>query len=200
MINKRLAVSRANQSLMFIKITLFMMFLSGLIYADEVKNVPPYSRDAFGGWADSDGDCQNTRHELLIARSLQPVELRPDGCLVLRGSWIDQYSSELQHQASEVDIDHLVPLKFAWDRGAWGWTADKMAQFANDPTNLVITQKSLNRSKGSNGPLNWLPPNEAIKCAYVNNFIVVMQLYSLSLNEYKTLLLNELRLTVCNAN
>ena len=200
MINKRLAVSRANQSLMFIKITLFMMFLSGLIYADEVKNVPPYSRDAFGGWADSDGDCQNTRHELLIARSLQPVELRPDGCLVLRGSWIDQYSSELQHQASEVDIDHLVPLKFAWDHGAWDWTADKMAQFANDPTNLVITQKSLNRSKGSNGPLNWLPPNEAIKCAYVNNFIVVMQLYSLSLNEYETLLLNELRLTVCNAN
>ena len=168
--------------------------------ADTLIDVPPYSRDAFGGCADSDGDCQNTRHELLIVRSLRPAELRTDGCLVLMGSWIDPYSAELQRQASEVDIDHLVPLKFAWDHGAWDWTADKMAQFANDPTNLVITQKSLNRSKGSNGPLNWLPPNEAIICAYVNNFIVVMQLYSLSLNEYETLLLNELRLTVCNAN
>ena len=81
--------------------------------ADPVVNLKNYNREAFGGWADSDGDCQNTRHELLIARSLRPAELRTDGCLVLRGSWIDPYSSELQHQASEVDIDHLVPLKFA---------------------------------------------------------------------------------------
>jgi hypothetical protein len=168
--------------------------------ADTLIDVPPYSRDAFGGWADSDGDCQNTRHELLIFRSLRPAELRTDGCLVLMGSWIDPYSAELQRQASEVDIDHLVPLKFAWDHGAWNWAADKMEQFANDPINLVITQKSLNRSKGSDGPLNWLPPNDEFKCAYIYNFIEVMQLYSLSLNEYETLLLNELRLTVCNAN
>ena len=166
--------------------------------ADPVVNLKNYNREAFGGWADSDGDCQNTRHELLIARSLRPAELRTDGCLVLRGSWIDPYSAELQRQASEVDIDHLVPLKFAWDRGAWGWTADKMAQFANDPTNLVITQKSLNRSKGSDGPIDWLPPNNAFVCVYIDEFLTVVERYSLTvlideLDEFEAL-----RSNMCN--
>jgi hypothetical protein len=164
-------------------IAISFIFLATVSAADTSIDVPSYSRVAFGGWADSDGDCQNTRHELLIARSLRPAELRTDGCLVLMGSWIDPYSAELQRQASEVDIDHLVPLKFAWEHGAWDWTADKMAQFANDPTNLVITQKSLNRSKGSDGPLNWLPPNDAFKCTYINDFLSVMDRYSLVLVE-----------------
>ena len=168
--------------------------------ADTLIDVPPYSRDAFGGWADSDGDCQNTRHELLIIRSLRPAELRTDGCLVLMGSWIDPYSAELQHQASEVDIDHLVPLKFAWDHGAWDWTADKMAQFANDPTNLVITQKSLNRSKGSDGPLDWLPPNGAFVCTYVDEFLAVLGRYSLVLLEDETGAFDALKTTVCIAD
>ena len=166
--------------------------------ADPVVNLKNYNREAFGGWADSDGDCQNTRHELLIARSLRPAELRTDGCLVLRGSWIDPYSAELQRQASEVDIDHLVPLKFAWDHGAWDWTADKMAQFANDPTNLVITQKSLNRSKGSDGPIDWLPPNNAFVCVYIDEFLTVVERYSLTvlideLDEFEAL-----RSNMCN--
>ena len=165
--------------------------------ADPVVNLKNYNREAFGGWADSDGDCQNTRHELLIARSLQPAELRTDGCLVLRGSWIDPYSAELQRQASEVDIDHLVPLKFAWDHGAWDWTADKMTQFANDPTNLVITQKSLNRSKGSDGPLDWLPPNGAFVCTYVDAFLAVLGRYSLVLLRDELDKFSLLRANVC---
>ena len=134
---------------------------------------------------------------MLIARSLRPAELRTDGCLVLRGSWIDPYSAELQRQASEVDIDHLVPLKFAWDHGAWDWTADKMAQFANDPTNLVITQKSLNRSKGSDGPLNWLPPNDGFKCAYLERFLLVLERYSLVLLRDELDKFSLLRANIC---
>jgi hypothetical protein len=165
--------------------------------ADPVVNLKNYNREAFGGWADSDGDCQNTRHELLIARSLRPAELRTDGCLVLRGSWIDPYSAELQRQASEVDIDHLVPLKFAWDHGAWDWSRDKQEQFANDPFNLVITQKSLNRSKGSDGPLNWLPPNDGFKCAYLERFLLVLERYSLVLLRDELDKFSLLRANIC---
>ena len=74
-------------------IAISFIFLATVSAADTSIDVPSYSRDAFGGWADSDGDCQNTRHELLIARSLRPAELRTDGCLVLMGRWIDPYSA-----------------------------------------------------------------------------------------------------------
>jgi hypothetical protein len=151
--------------------------------ADPVGNFNSYDRGAFGGWSDADEDCQNTRHELLISRSLKPATLRHDRCLVLTGSWIDLYSGQIEHEASDVDIDHLVPLKFAWDNGAWDWNADKMRRFANDPENLIITKKFLNQSKGSDGPLDWLPPNGAFVCTYINEFLAVLERYSLILVE-----------------
>ena len=171
--------------------------LSSIAAADPFGKLVNYDRNAFGGWADIDVDCQNTRHELLISRSLWPAKLRPDGCLVLRGSWIDPYSAEVHHKASEVDIDHLVPLKFAWNHGAWGWEPNKMEQFANDPENLVITKKSLNRSKGSDGPLQWLPPNDAFVCAYIDRFLVIMDRYSLKTLEDEAQAFGDLKTTIC---
>jgi hypothetical protein len=181
-----------------VNIIIGVIFLASESAADTIIDVPSYSRDAFGGWSDTDGDCQNTRHEVLIARSLLPVELRSDGCLVLYGSWLDPYSDQLQHQAYEVDVDHLVPLKFAWDHGAWDWTVFKLEQFANDPTNLIITQKSLNRAKGSQGPLDWLPPNAAYVCNYIDEFLAVLYSYSLVLREDETLEFDTIKATICN--
>ena len=56
-----------------------------------------YDRTVFGGWSDEDGDCQNTRHERLIERSLEPVELTDDGCLAATGRWYDPYTGTCVH-------------------------------------------------------------------------------------------------------
>ena len=101
-----------------------MFFLLLLIAGQSIAN-ERYNRDLFGRWNDLDGNCLNTRHELLKKYSTIPIILREDGCLVEFGRWIDLYTGEVFVKAKNVDIDHLVPLKFAWDHGAMGWSQKK---------------------------------------------------------------------------
>jgi len=50
------------------------------------------------------------------------------------------------YQASDVEIDHVVPLEWAWERGAWRWSGQKRETFANDPVNLLAVEDELNSS------------------------------------------------------
>ena len=142
----------------------------------------PYDRTIFGGWSDEDGDCQNSRHERLIARSLDPVELSDDGCLVVAGRWYDPYTGNTYAAASDLEIDHVVPLFYAWERGGAFWEPEKQRQFANDPANLLPVTAAANRSKGAAGPLEWLPPVEAFGCEYLLRFSRVIQRYDLDVS------------------
>jgi hypothetical protein len=138
----------------------------GQIYTSQPKpkvvleTSTKYSRDEFGrGWADEDKDCQNTRQEILISLSTAPVRFADDKeCRVTFGRWISMYSGEVIFDASKLDIDHIVPLKWAWDNGADKWSKEKRERFANDPANLVAVEASLNRQKGAKGLDEWLPP------------------------------------------
>ena len=79
--------------------------------------------------------------------------------------------------SSEIDIDHIVPLKWAWERGAKGWTRAKRERFANDMVNLSPVDLGLNRSKGALGPNEWLPPSG--QCGYVARFVRIVKQYDL---------------------
>lgn len=136
-----------------------------------------YSRDAFSHWVDDDRDCLNTRHELLLELSTGPVTLSEDGCRVIRGRWNDPYSGQIFFDSQLMDIDHLVPLAWAWENGANTWTPSQRRQFANDPVNLFAVDASLNRSKGSKGPENWLPPNQKFHCQYLTRYLRVTLKY-----------------------
>ena len=140
-----------------------------------------YSRSKFGhGWSDDDSDCQNARHEALIAQSTTPVRFKSgDECQVAFGRWISPFSGEVIQDATTMDIDHVVPLKWAWDHGANTWTKDKRVRFANDPVNLFSVEASLNRSKGARGLSEWMPP--AGKCGYASRFIRVAKIYGLQI-------------------
>jgi hypothetical protein len=106
-----------------------------------------YSREQFGrGWADVDGDCQNSRHEALIAQSTGQVRFKTGReCRVVAGRWISPFTGTVIHDPSMIDIDHVVPLKWAWDRGANRWSPTQRERFANDPANLLSVEASLNR-------------------------------------------------------
>jgi len=112
------------------------------------SDVGGYSRSAFGpGWDDADGDCQSSRTEALIRMSSTPVQFATDrSCRVVTGRWISPFSGRAIQNASEADIDHVVPLKWAWDRGANHWSDADRERFANDPVNLLPVEASLNRS------------------------------------------------------
>ena len=107
-----------------------------------------YDRSAFGhGWEDSDGDCQDSRAEALIATSTTPVRFATNRrCRVITGRWISPFTGEVIQNASNIDIDHVVPLAWSWERGAKEWPYEKREKFANDLRNLWPVEASLNRS------------------------------------------------------
>ena len=140
-----------------------------------------YDRSDWPHWLDSDKDCQNTRHEILIQTSTKPVSFKTDKeCNVLMGEWYDPYSGETYIVSNELDLDHIVPLKFAHGHGADKWSRERKALFANDIENLILTQASLNRQKGAKGLDGWLPPNHRYRCEYISRFNHVMTKYNLA--------------------
>lgn len=135
-----------------------------------------YDRDEWPHWIDSDGDCQNTRQELLIATSKKPVKYRTSKkCTVAFGEWFDPYSGEIFHDSKSLDLDHIVPLKFAHGRGGDKWSRERKQAFANDVDNLILVDASLNRQKGAKSPIEWMPPNHSYRCKYLSSFNAVME-------------------------
>jgi hypothetical protein len=78
-----------------------------------------------------------------------------------------------------VQIDHVVALSDAWQKGAQRWTEEKRAQFGNDPLNLLASKGSLNQQKGDGDTATWLPPNKTFRCAYVARQVAVKHGYGL---------------------
>lgn len=151
-----------------------------------------YVRSDWEHWTDKDKDCQNTRQEILIERSLFKVKLNKKGCTVSQGKWMDYYHPEEHFLARNVDIDHLIPLKHAHDSGASHWSKEEKKLFANDLENLVITNRSYNRMKGAKTIAEWLPINKDRACRYIKDWIHIKKKYNLRLEEaeWKTIQLS----------
>jgi len=140
-----------------------------------------YNRKNWRHWIDEDRDCQNTRAEILIIKSILPPKFRNNKkCSVFSGKWYDPYSGKYWFLASDLDIDHLVPLHWAYNHGGRDWTNKKKTIFANDIENLIAVEDGLNQEKGSKGPDNWLPPKKSFQCLYVKKFDKVVKKYKLN--------------------
>lgn len=162
------------------------------------QQIPKYDRSLFGGWSDADGDCQNMRHELLQELATATVSFSKNTCRVTRGRWLDPYTDKIFLESRLLDIDHLVPLKYGWDRGAYTWTHIKLRQFANDPINLFAVEKSINRQKSAYGPAEWLPPNREFRCQYILRFQRVIKKYGLVQGVAELSVINDERQKYCN--
>ena len=134
-----------------------------------------YGRDDWGsGWSDDDGDCINTRHEVLILESLNPVDLSSSGCTVTNGQWFAAFTGTYVTNPSSLDIDHFVPLANAHDSGGWSWSSGTKSSYYNDlsdPQHLIAVTDSANSSKGSRGPDEWKPPDSSYWCQYADTWI-----------------------------
>lgn len=143
------------------------------------EEIPEYNRSIFGGgWADLDRDCQNTRHEELINQSTGQVYFASfEECRVVRGRWISPYTNNIITDATTMDVDHIVPLKYLHLAGAYKRPYEERKLMANDPINLWAVESSLNRSKGAKGPTEWLPPEN--ECIYILRFSRILKKYNL---------------------
>ncbi|SIS70178.1 HNH endonuclease family protein [Neptunomonas antarctica] len=160
-------------------------------------NTRSYSRDQFGhGWADNDRDCQDSRQEALIAQSTGQLRFKTGrGCRVMAGRWISPFTSLVIHDPGKIDIDHVVPLKWAWDHGANSWPQPQREKFANDGVNLISVEASLNRQKGAKALDQWLPPTN--QCQYVVRFLRIQKSYGLKLSSSETARFKAVRQKAC---
>jgi hypothetical protein len=89
-----------------------------------------YDRDDWGRWIDADGDCQDTWVKILIRDSQQPVGFKSDRqCKVASGLWKLRYSGGFVTDSSQIDIDHVIPLKWAHGHGGDRWTMTTLTAF-----------------------------------------------------------------------
>ena len=151
----------------------------------EPEYVGGYDRDLFADWYDADRNGCNTRKEVLIAESLDPVQIGAR-CAITGGRWFSIYDNVETTDSSSFDIDHMVPLSEAWDSGAWNWNADQRKHFANDldqPFFLIAVTASSNRSKSDRDPAEWMPPNSGYHCEYVRIWIEIKRAWDLSVDQ-----------------
>ena len=142
-----------------------------------------YKRTFFVHWVDADQDGCSTRAEVLIVESLTTPQVGDD-CSV-KGSWRSAYDGVTTSGPSTLDIDHMVPLKEAWDSGAWDWTKARRQSYANDLgdwRSLRAVTATSNRSKGDKDPAEWMPPLASFRCTYAAQWVVVKFRWSLSVD------------------
>lgn len=161
--------------------------LARLTVVDDSAAV--YDRAAYRHWTDVDDDGFDGRQQTLGTTSLidATVDLRYN---VIAGKWCDPYLGIVITVPGNLDVDHFVPLKEAHRSGAAEWTAEQREAFANDSANrygtggrqLLAVAASVNRSKADRDPAEWMPPNRAVRCSYLVNWVRVKTTYNLTMN------------------
>ncbi|MEU5114739.1 HNH endonuclease family protein [Streptomyces longwoodensis] len=154
-------------------------YLASLTVAAE--NRTGYSRDLFPHWITVSGTC-NTR-ETVLKRDGSGV-VTDSSCAATSGSWYSPYDGATWTAASDLDIDHLVPLAEAWDSGASAWTTSRRQSFANDLTRpqLIAVTDNVNQAKGDQDPATWMPSVSSYRCTYVRAWVQVKYYYGLSVD------------------
>ena len=133
-------------------------------------DIPEYDRSQWKHWVDADGDCQDTRQEVLVRESLSEVTFETDGrCEVETGWWHGAFTRTRVNNPAELDVVHRVQLQNAHRSGGWAWPTEKKEEYANYldvNLHLVAATASINRSRDSKGPEEWRPPDRVFWCEY----------------------------------
>ncbi|WP_406076009.1 DUF1524 domain-containing protein [Micromonospora sp. NBC_01638] len=153
--------------------------LNSLTVATE-GSTSRYSRDLFPHWITISGSC-NTREQVLKRDGTSVVV--DSSCAATSGRWYSPYDGATWSAASDVDIDHVVPLAEAWRSGANSWTTSRRQSFANDLSRpqLIAVTDNVDQSKGDQDPSTWQPSLSSYRCTYSKMWITVKYNWSLRL-------------------
>ena len=154
----------------------------------EVKGRAPktgYARTEFyDGWPLVNGCSLRQR---IIKREFGESAVL-DGCNVVAGEFDEPYTGEHRvftdkTQIAKIQIDHVVALSDAWQKGAQYLDAAVRYEIATDPLNLLAVDGSANEQKSDGDAATWLPSNKKFRCQYVARQISVKYKYKLWVTE-----------------
>jgi hypothetical protein len=151
-----------------------------------------YNRALFKHWIDADKNGCNTRAEVLIEEAITKPKVGAK-CTLTGGKWLSAYDGKSVSKASDLDVDHMVPLAEAWRSGAWKWSSSQRQAYANDLSDsraLIAVTLSTNRSKSDKDPALWMPSID--QCTYTQNWISIKFKYSLTVDIKEATKLNSL--------
>ena len=160
----------------------------GLLQNIRVENErgAGYVRALFEHWRDIDGDGCDSREQVLKRDSVTLPQVDPYKCKVVAGDWVSPYDGARWSSPTDVDIDHVVALKEAWDSGAWAWSSATRKAYANDTSDrrtLLAVTDNVNQQKSDKDPSNWVPPLKSNLCTYLGNWISVKARWNLSMDQ-----------------
>lgn len=150
----------------------------------EVKGRAPktgYAREEFySGWPTVEG-C-SLRQRILKREFGETAVL--DGCNVIAGEFDEPYTGQhmkfsSREEVSKVQIDHVVALSDAWQKGAQYFDYETRHEIATDPLNLLAVDGSANQQKSDGDAATWLPANKKFRCQYVARQVSVKYRYGL---------------------
>lgn len=184
--------------------------LAEVAVVPERPSVHGYDRDCSGAsacvfgpaWSDATaasdgGNGCSTRYDVL-ARDIHGGSTDREqatstadpaqGCATSSGLFADPYSGRVvdveRAGVRGIHVDHVFPLKAAWDLGAWGWSPERRAEFANDTDhNLLAVTGTVNSSKSDSTPADWMPPDSARHCFYAARYLTAAVVYDLPVTE-----------------
>lgn len=152
----------------------------------DVKGRAPktgYSREQFSSDWGTVGGC--SLRELILKRDLQNSVIDKDGCKVISGVLQDPYTGKEitftrgPTSSQAVQIDHVVAVSDAWQKGAQQLNKQQRYNFYNDPLNLLAVDGPANNNKSDGDAATWLPPNKDYRCRYVARQVAVKVKYAL---------------------
>lgn len=167
--------------------------LYSLISFDLQKNPygdvqEPYNRQKhFGTWVTGvlpEKECRNMRAFILERDSQLAVTYSRNGCTVATGLWHDPYTDREYRAASDLQIDHVVPLKNAYLAGADKWSRQKRCLYTNFRGNnfhLLAVLGAENGKKGDRSPDSYMPPNRQYSCEYLANWLKIKAIWKLGI-------------------
>lgn len=155
-----------------------------------------YDRKEWNHWITLNGSsCWDVRDAVLQRDAVQGTQQYLDkdkkpsnaanACSVDTAVWTDPYTGSKMSSAKDIDIDHMIPLKYAATHGGQNWSKEKKQQYANDmtyPGHLLAVKNSENRSKSDKGPSAWKPKNTSYHCTYAKDWIQVSTNYGLTID------------------
>ena len=155
----------------------------------EVKGRAPktgYDREQFySGWPNVDGCSLRQR---IIRREFGESAVLEE-CNVVAGEFDEPYTGEhlkfsTRDEISKgIQIDHVVALSDAWQKGAQNLSTEKRYEVATDPLNLLAVDAAANKKKSDGDAATWLPANKRFRCQYVARQVSVKYKYSLWVTE-----------------
>lgn len=160
-------------------------------YSGQMPNPDePYKREKhFGRWIRdprTPKDCRNIRSKVLERDSLGPVQMTNDGCVVIRGEWLDPYGGRTYTDSRDIQIDHFVPLKNAYISGGYRWSRQEKCLYANYMGNdfhLIAVDGVENNQKSDSTPEKYLPSQKSYRCQYLSQWLKVKLIWSLALSQ-----------------